>query len=257
MNNKNCVQYNLSGFQNLTLTDNMPYKIENNKFVDTVQLNDNLTKMILYLKPDVCYSKNEPDIDIFASQILFNLIAKTEVDIATPAWYVDGIFENGKNLLNEQIGFTETLTIFKSINAKRIYDIIVNSSNSIDKHQLIYERIFGILQNPNIIIQFMSLYQILLDNTIHIVGNGKGQRNIADYIKLHEEKYPFISFKESRDPRKKARGELEDTFTYIRNEIGHCEETNDLLAYIHAGNQITNQLIKNMLIVLNDVINEL
>lgn len=70
-----------------------------------------------------------------------------------------------------------------------------------------------------------------------------------------------FKLKPSRDPRKKSKknGEIkmEDTFTYIRNEIGHSEETNDLNAYRTAGSQIDTQLIKNLLIVLNDMLLQL
>jgi len=252
MNENNYVQYDLKGFCNLKLRENVPYKVANDQYIDTIQLNDTLTKMILYLKNGISYKNNKEYIDIFARQIIFNLIAKTEADIDNPDWHIEGIFENREMFSGEQLGFRESVTVFRCIDAVKIYENLLNSPTSMNKHFLLYERIFSVLQNPNLVVQFMSLYQILLEKTTCVIGHGKGQKNVTDYFKLNKDKYPFIEFQPSRDPRKNGRDE--DRFTYIRNKIGHCEETDDFAAYKKLGSIITNQLIKKMLIVLNDVI---
>ncbi len=49
----------------------------------------------------------------------------------------------------------------------------------------------------------------------------------------------------------------EDSFTYLRNEIAHSEDTNDYNLYSKLGNDISNNTIKELIIILNDVILEL
>jgi hypothetical protein len=113
-----------------------------------------------------------------------------------------------------------------------------------------YERIFKTLHNPNTIVQFMSLYQFLMEllqeSRPHV-----SQKSVINYLKNNESKYDFLYFKPTR---KEGENFDEDCFTYIRNEIGHSEETNDLNLYKQLGSQITQQLIKNLIIVINDVI---
>jgi len=251
MPENDCIRYSLAGFKNLTLTENLPFVIDNNHYINAIQFDDDLTKITVYLKSGVHYLDKKPDIDLFVNQILFNLIAKTEIDIEYPSWYLESVCSGGKIELCEAIAIQESVIVFKQNKAENIYRIVTNSFTGMDKHSLLYNRIFYILKNQNIVVQFMSLYEILLENSRRIVNAGRGQKNVAKYLELHKDKYPFISFQPSRDP---SRGWEEDTFTYIRNEIGHCEETNDLTAYKQAGSQITPYLIKNILIVLNDVI---
>lgn len=257
----NRIQYNLAGLKNFVLTENSPFEVENNQYIEAIQLDNNLTKMTLYLKDGVHYDDKAAEIDFFVKQIIFNLITKTETEIMCPDWYTEGVFENGELKIAEHIKIRESIAVFRSYNAESIYDTVVNSPTAIRKHAILYERIFGILQNENLVVQFMTLYQILLEETSRLAGSkSHGQGNVVNYLKVHESKYPFVQFQPSRDPRKKDKnGKIldEDTFTYIRNEIGHCEETNDLIAYKQAGLQITNAQIKNLLIVLNDVILEL
>lgn len=256
MPENNRVQYNLSGLKNLGLTENLLFKIADNQYIEAIHLDDDLTKVVVHLKDGVHYIDKASDIDSFVKQIFFNLVAKTDADIVCPNWYTEGIFENGKFEVTERMDFREEATVFRSYSAEGIYDTVVNSPTAIHKHAVLYERIFGVLQNENPVVQFMTLYQILLEETSRLAGGkSRGQSNIVNYLKVHESKYPFIQFQPSRDSRKKDRDE--DTFTYIRNEIGHCEETNDFIAYKQAGQKITNALIKNILIVLNDVIMEL
>ena len=252
------VQYNLSGLMNLTLNENSVFKVENNQYIEAIQLDNNLTKMTLYLKSGVHYDDNASEIDLFAKEIIFNLITKTETEIMCPDWYMEGVFENGKLKINERIKVREDVAVLRSYSAESIYNAVVTSPTAIRKHTVIYERIFGILQNENPVVQFMSLYQILLEQTNILAGikdvDKYDQIRVANYLKTHKSKYPFNTFQKSR---KASRPWKEDKFTYIRNEIGHCEETNDVAAYKQAGSQITSDLIKNILLVLNDVIMEL
>lgn len=78
------------------------------------------------------------------------------------------------------------------------------------------------------------------------------QKNITKYIKNNKDRYPTIGFRKSR----KADYD-EDYLTYLRNEIGHCEDTNDFELYATLGNQISDEVIKLIIKVLNDLILDL
>ena len=251
MTTDNCVQYSFSGLKNLTLTENSEFEIKNNQYVNAILLDDDLKSVTIYLKDGVCYSDSKLEIELFLNQIFFNLIAKSEADITFPTWNLAYTKEGSNANLYDYFCLNEDIEVFRSNRAYNIYDIVVNSSTAINNHTLLYNRIFCVLQNPNIVVQFMSLYEILLDNARNVMRVGKGQINVAKYLELHKEDYPFVKFQPSRDQTRKWK---EDTFTYIRNEIGHCEKTNDLVAYKKAGSKINTQLIKKLLIVLNDVI---
>ena len=75
--------------------------------------------------------------------------------------------------------------------------------------------------------------------------------DVIDYFTKNKDKYSFLRFSPTR---RKGKNFDEDCFTYIRNEIGHCEETNDLNLYTQLGSTITQELIRQLVIVINDVI---
>jgi hypothetical protein len=115
----------------------------------------------------------------------------------------------------------------------------------------LYERIFKTLFNPVKVVQFLSLYQLLYE----LLSKGKSypaQRYVTEYIENNRDRYPTIEFKSSRKNDKN-----EDSLTYLRNELTHCEDTNDFNLYSQLGNQISDSVIKQIIIVLNDVIMEL
>ncbi|AVK48996.1 hypothetical protein AXY43_13735 [Clostridium sp. MF28] len=91
---------------------------------------------------------------------------------------------------------------------------------------------------------------------MELLSKGKSkveQRNVVDYIKDNKNRYEFVYFKPTR---RINRNFEEDCFTYIRNEIGHSEETNDLELYKELGSNISQNLIKNLILIINDAILE-
>lgn len=250
--NQNYVQYKLHGFNNLILKENIQYEIDH-PLIRSIHISDDITSMIVHLNDNIHYKEHHIDIERYLNHICFNLIIQTEAELSQPVRILECIHDDNTISCYEHVRILDNVKIVRNYDAEGIYHKIIDSQTSFDKHYIKYERIFHILHNPNKIMQFMSLYQFLLD----LLSEGKEhpqQRYITEYFTNNKEKYPLVSFKPTRRPN---RDFDEDMFTYIRNEIGHCEETNDFALYEKIGTQITGPLIKDLVSVLNDVINHL
>lgn len=240
----------LYGFKNLTIMENKNYPIKN-ELIKSIKLNDNLESIQIELKDGITYTGHEDEIKSYLYHICFNLIIRTEVFYTMPMYSIDLIHENNKDLKAKDIlNIRGVCEIRRDYSADDIYYKITNSSTNIEKNIMKYERIFKTLHNPNKIVQFMSLYQFLMEL---LQGDKEypSQKNVTEYLRKKEKEYDFISFKKTR---KKGQNFDEDYFTYKRNEIGHSEETNDLNLYRKLGSEIDQQTIKNLVIVINDVI---
>lgn len=254
---RNYVEYSLSGFSGLSLENNEPFETKNSPYIESIKLSDNLDTITVNLKKDVDFNQDREKrekIELFLKEMLFNLIIKDEVDIDCPKWRLENVCGNNKIALFEGIHCEEEMMVDRQQNSKPIYDFIVNSPTAIENNQLLYKRIFNILQNPNLIVQFMSLYEILYEKIQDIIDEGYGQEKVVLYLEHNEAKYPFVKFMPSR--KKSKKGKKEDCFTYLRNQIAHCEKKDDVEEYKKIGLEITTRKIKGLLIVLNDVIME-
>jgi len=235
------LQYKLSGFENLRLTKNHPQEI-NSVLIKTILINDDLTALTVVLNDGVHYSSNKTDIELYLDHICFNFIARSDADLLFPIRVLEVVKENNTINASEHVEIRESVTITRSIPASTIYDTVLNSQTLMKKNAVLYERIFKTLHNPNLIVQFMSLYQLLME----LLSKGRAkieQKNVMEYLRSHKTQYPFVSFKPTR--RKNANFE-EDSFTFFRNEIGHSEETNDMNLYKTLGSQISSQYIKSL-----------
>lgn len=243
----------LIGFKkDFKLKKNGTYML-NDSLIKSIFIDDSLEKMTVEFKDGVTYSKKREEIDIFLNQILFNLIIKEPVSFDLPNYKITDIYENGC-LINDKTN--NTIVIVSSCegmlqkDAEKVYKDITQLPAELKKNSIKYERILKTFQNPNIIAQFMSLYQFLME----LLQGDKdcvSQKDVIDYFTKNKDKYSFLRFSPTR---RKGKNFDEDCFTYIRNEIGHCEETNDLNLYTQLGSTITQELIRQLVIVINDVI---
>lgn len=249
---QNYVEYDLYGFENLKLKENKRHEMIH-PLIRFLYIADDITSMTVTLNENVHYNEHCDEIEKFLDHVCFNLIVNTEVDVYQPVRILKSVHDEDEITFFDQMGMTDNCSITRNYNADSIYKVVIDTETAIDNHNLMYERIFKTLQNPNLIMQYLGLYQFLME----LLSKGKEypcQANVINYFKNHQEQYPYISFKQTRKKRKKYK---EDTFTYVRNEIGHCEETNDLAVYKEMGKKVDNRLIKRLVSVLNDVINQL
>lgn len=250
LNSPNYLICNLSGFDNLVISDNQNYII-NNEVIKSIRIDDNLQNMYVELQDNITYTEHKEEIKNYLYHICFNLIIKTEVCYNTPGYSISVIHENNNAInISDELQIRDSIIMKYGFSAESIYDKIINSPTNIKENFIKYERIFKTLHNPNIIAQFMSLYQFLMEllqGSRHYVS----QKSVIIYLNNNKDKYDFLYF----IPTRKDGGNFnEDCFTYIRNQIGHSEETNDLNLYKQLGSQITQQLIKNLIRVINDII---
>lgn len=246
----NYIECKLYGFEGLTLINNKKCKIDN-ELIKSIFISDNLKDMIVEFQDNVTYTANKKEIEDYLYHICFNLIVKTKVCYCIPYYDVSVIYENNKPIeSSDRINLNCSTKIKREVSAESIYSKIIDSPTNVKNNFIKYQRIFKTLHNVNIIAQFMSLYQLLMEL---LKGNRRyvSQTAVTQYLEDNKDRYDFLYFK---DTRKEGKNFKEDCFTYIRNEIGHSEDYEDLNLYKNIGKQINQQLIKNLIIVINDVI---
>lgn len=251
------LQYGLHGFESITLTDNSEHYLIDTHLFKSIYLSDDLKQMTVELKDGITYEEYNTEIEAYLNQICFNMIINSNIDLNSPHRTMEIIQDKENSNAPKEVKIfdyaiaREELIIQKRIGANSFYESIVNKPTAMHKHFLLYERIFKTLLNPIRVVQFLSLYQFLYE----LLSKGKphpAQANVVEYIQNHKDRYPHISFKPSR-----KNGKVEDSLTYLRNEISHAEDTNDYNLYSHLGTEITDFQIKQIITVLNDVIMEL
>lgn len=245
------LQYNLTGLSSLTLKDLKDYSVEHD-CISGISLSNDLKTLTVYLNKGIIYDENKDAIEQYVNYLFLNLLIKTEVCFNHPTIHLQVIKDgSGKSFtLSDSLTMSGSLNIVRSIKADSIYNKIMPLKDEYNYNFFKYTRIISTLNNSNLIVQFMSLYQYLME-LLSEQKNRIEQINVVNYFKNNKDKYPFIEFKKTRRPGKSFE---EDSFTYMRNEIGHIENSDDIDLYKRMGKNIDQQTIKNLVCVLNDVI---
>lgn len=232
-----------------TLSDNEPYIYSNHDFLDKVVIDKNITSITFYLKPGLSCKEYINKIHIELEQICFNLIVHSELPINCPVCCLElttDEFGNEIQLeINERVALYDKLIMFKDISTQSLYNAAFNHVTNFNKHESIYKKIFWILHSPHKVIQFLGLYDLMAT----LIHDPISQKKVHDYFGKNKNKYPFIEFKKSRkDPKK-----MEDSLTYLRNEIAHSEQM-DIKEYLNVSEKISHTHIQYLLKVINDII---
>lgn len=256
--NMRYLQYKLHGFETVTLKSNESYyQLDNNPLFKSIHISDDIKKLVVELKNGVTYEGYKNEIGAYVNQLCFNMIIQANIVLDSPHRTLEIIKDKdegaaqGELIIRDYATFRDKVIIKVLTSADNFYKDVINKETAMDKHFVLYERIFKTLSNPNKVVQFLSLYQFLYD----LLGKEKpqaAQKYVTQYIKDRGSKYPHIGFKPSR-----KHGKDEDDLTYLRNEISHAEDTNDLELYSKLGIEITDSKIKQIIIILNDVLLEL
>lgn len=249
-----CLIYRFGGFDNVLLEgNNIEHNIINNRLIKSVCINtdkDTPNSLSVKLKKGVSYDHNKKEINSFVWNLFFSFLYETDFMVSTP--YLLPPISDNRNFMNMGLTSSINMIVSKKYKLEEIYKNIFQPKLNFKLYLSMYKSIFSTLENPNLVAQFLILYQFLLE----ILSPNKKkqyQSNVTDYFKNNKNKYPYITFHPKR--KKTKNKEMEDYFTHLRNEIGHCKKTNDLELYHKLGSEITQKVISNIIKVIIDVLN--
>lgn len=236
---KRKIVWEMVGFEKINIINNDKYTLDDELIESifiTVSDEYKLYSLTFEIKDEVEIDKNKYLKIIYqAENICLNIIKQGQVTINKP---FIRIIENS---LFEPIELSDYLEIkdeFEIINigieAKHFYDVILKFDKNYINNILNYRRIYEFLKSDNKLIQFLGLYDFLLE-LVAKEKEEKNQNNVTDYINKYkhdlEQEYPF--HQQVFDCKKIGRREkLEDGITTFRNKISHFERVNDIERYL-------------------------
>ena len=249
------VRYSMQGLNNLRISHNTKMPITH-PLIKSVSIQDDLKCFALELNKGIQYIEHKSAIDLYASQLFFSLVVQTDADIDQPRKLISAVADGTRNDLFESALITDHVEVSLKVEpVDFVYSMINTAPPAFDKREVLYERILGMLQNPNLVVQFISLYELLMELlTPNFPAQRPGQKKVCNYFSQNTKKYPDVTFCPSRDKSRKFK---EDSFTFLRNKLAHCEDTNNMDLYRQSGNEITCQTIKQLTRAINDVIIEM
>ncbi len=243
------LKFSLHGFNSLKLSDNSEKVYVDNEYISSIYINNNLTEMYVELHQNVTYEKYRKEICTFLDGICFNMLSQVEVDADVPYRELELVCDSTNYVIHDNMIFRESLMITRNILASSFYNTIISKENAMCEQHVLYQKIFEMLHNPNPIMRFLGLYDLLL--VLVSKENDIQQKYVHNYLGKNKKRYePYITFVKNKE------GKSEDTLTQLRNEIAHCEQTNDFEKYRTVGSRISPAVIRILLCVLNDVICE-
>lgn len=255
------IEFQLEGFscdigEDITydeqIQDNKPFVFENHKIFHSIYITDDFSRMILELKDGVDINKSYEAIVSECEKFCYNIISRTDKAIHQPLFKFLSSTQDFHMRIDETISLREVVCLTKKTKSDSFYKLITENEVLIEKSGY-YKAIFNILQAPNIITQFIGLYDILIELISYISSPKKEikQTYVLNYFKKHKEHGIGIISCE-RDKKIKE----EDAFTKIRNDIAHSRRISPA-AYSKIESQINLTTIKKMLVIINDLIIEL
>lgn len=248
-NMKTSIGENVRG--SVKILNNKPFLYGNHEFLYSVFISDDFSKLSLRLKKglDVCDFQDQINHEV--ERICMALVMDKSIHTFQPRCEIKKIVTNSKpTLIEDCITISESVSMTCSLESNDFYSEIINGNKDLlDAEQHKYLKyIYDILSCPNLVIQYMALYDFL-KSLLPIVGKEKSQKDVVNFFEKNKCKYQ-ICFKPSRRDANKT----EDYYTYLRNEIGHpwglsAEEIKKL--------GITESLIKGLICVIYDVLSEI
>ena len=147
------------------LKNNFEYVYKEHAFLETVYIDENFKRMVFTMRSGKEAKQYINQISDELERICFNIIAYSEVETLQPVCYLEMITnEDGTNVeINDRISFRDSVRFNVSIETSDFYDLIMNKRTPLSDNKAIYKELFYILHNPHTVIQFIALYDILLD----------------------------------------------------------------------------------------------
>ena len=216
--------------------------------IKSILLKRNIDALEVELRENINYRECCDELKCYLNQFFLKLIIETDVYFFQPSYRL-GFIKTATGLIAEDnVNIREEVTMETTWEADDIYKKLLKGLVIVNQNKLLYERVYGILQHPNLVIQFMELYQLLL-NLLSKEDEDKVQRNVINYF--YKQKYSFVEFKTTRKSNSSFK---EDSFTYLRNMIAHSELVDSIKLYKDAVEQVNNDVIRKLLMVINDVL---
>ena len=269
----NYVRYALCGFSayngdskewEINLQDNREHIYQDHAFLYSAFIGDHLESIVLKLLPNIRCIDYLEELDREVEKICFNIISHAvELSDVTPFWYLDlYIDENGQDCtlsLQEKIGLHEKLFVIKNFSAKSIYNAAFGNENALERYAPQYKALFYVLQNPNQVIQFMGLYDIMADLIYKSDANKEKdakQYMICNFFDKYKGRYKGITveMRDAKDSKGKDTTKKEDTFTYIRNQIAHSIDRGGTENFLEVSKSISFEQIQTLLTIINDLL---
>ena len=230
-----------------TLKNNSPYMYQDHSFLESVYINESITEITFYLQSGKSCENYMEEISKELERICYNLITHSELPILQPICHLEtAVDDSGSKIqFNDYITLHDECFIFKTIDAKTIYDNGLKFQTNFEKYEAKYKELFWILHSPHKVIQFMGLYDVMAE----LICSPISQKKVHDYFGKNKNIYPIIKF----EPSRKDANKMEDSLTHLRNAIAHSEQMG-ASEFINISNSISDTHIKYLLIVINNLL---
>lgn len=255
MSNKSYIKYNILGISNLELKEDSEYEIEND-VIKSILITNDLKNITLYLKSNKSGNLVEQKCDDFIGEYLLKLCLHSGTEVDNPRYGIESshIIEEGISdihTINSNIVIQTSCEIIEVPNAETFYEEVINSDKLKlnEDTKLKYKKLISILRNRNKVTRYLLLYE-LLQNLVPQNDKHRSQKDVADFIKKHEDKFCKLDI-EFCKTRRLGYYYKEDMFTYCRNEIAHAEFGNEYEKYEKLSNNLTNRFINCIIEVIN------
>ena len=250
------VTYTMKGFgikpqkgqitKGMKISNNEPYIFDAHPFLHSFFINDSFSEITFYFKEGLNPKDYIKELGDELEAICFNIITRTEIQTFCPVCTIKMI--NGEEInLNDYMSFSESLQIIESEEASSFYGKLVGSDLKLSENKAAYKELFYILHNPNRVVQFIGLYDVLARLVQH--GDAFSQSQMHDFFGRNKERYPFITFTTKTE---NERGH-EDSFTKLRNDIAHSKRVG-IEEYLKIADNIPYQTIQQILLVISDIL---
>ena len=209
-------------------------------------INDNFSEITFYFKEGLEPKDYLGKLGDELETICFNIITRTPIETFCPVCTIKMI--NGEKIcVNDYMQMSESLQMIEQEEASSFYSKLVDSDVKLSDNKAAYKELFFILHNPNRVVQFIGLYDVLAGLVQH--GDTFSQSHMHDFFGRNKERYPFISFTNNPDH---SRGH-EDSFTKLRNDIAHSKRIG-IEEYLKIAENIPYETIQQILLVISDIL---
>lgn len=234
----------------VTLKNNSKYYYGKHDILESVFIDDKFSTLTFTLLPGKEAKDHLDEISDELEKICFNIIAYSGIPTVQPVCSIEMITnELGTKIeLSERLSFRDSIEIRSEMEMSVFYENIMRKNTPLSDNKATYKELFFILHNPHEVIQFIALYDILL-NLICRPDERNKQKRVRDFLGKNRNKYPFIQFHQCNDNSDKK----EDTFSHLRNNIAHSKSAG-IEEFQKTSESITYREISYILQVINDII---